>query len=211
MQKLNVQINAPNFKSAAFKIIGTAPLVIHRFSVKTKLGLAAKQEEGSSAKNRKQREPKDSDETYRESKYVSSQGWEGFHVGAIRSAMISACKLVGFPMTKAKLCVFVQEDGRDALEPQIPLVRIYGKSIKQQDMARVETGQPYIVYRAAYHEWYSVLRIFWDDDQFKVGDVSNLLMRVGMQVGICEGRHDSKKSVGCGWGTFKIESTKEIN
>ena len=36
-------------------------------------------------------------------------------------------------------------------------------------------------------------------------DVTNLLMRVGQQVGIGEGRPDSKNSAGMGWGTFNVE------
>jgi len=30
-------------------------------------------------------------------------------------------------------------------------------------------------------------------------------MRVGQQVGICEGRPDSKNSAGMGWGLFTLE------
>ena len=37
------------------------------------------------------------------------------------SALISACRLVGFKMTLAKLSVFVEEDGRDKDETAIPV------------------------------------------------------------------------------------------
>jgi hypothetical protein len=108
-------------------------------------------------------------------------------------------------MTLAKMSLFVIADGNDATEPQIPLIRILGaKPVKQEDMARVETGQPYVTVRAAYHNWSAKLRIRWDADQFSLADVSNLLSRVGMQVGIGEGRPDSKNSAGMGWGTFEI-------
>jgi hypothetical protein len=122
--------------------------------------------------------------------------------------MISACRLVGFKMTLAKMSIFVESDGRDNEEPQIPLVRIYGKAVKQEDMARVETGQPYVTVRAAYHDWSAKVKIRWDADQFTLGDVTNLLSRVGVQVGLCEGRPDSKNSCGMGWGTFEIKRTK---
>jgi hypothetical protein len=51
--------------------------------------------------------------------------------------------------------------------------------------------------------------VVYDADQFTLEDVSNLLARAGMQVGIGEGRPDSKMSAGMGWGTFRIaaEST----
>jgi hypothetical protein len=35
------------------------------------------------------------------------------------------------------------------------------------------------------------------------------IARVGQQVGICEGRPDSKNSAGMGWGLFDIEKTTE--
>lgn len=200
-----ITIRPPNFKFAEFQIKGTAPLVIHRFSAKTKNEMKLKMEGGKSVGSKKNREPKNSDDTFNESRYISKDGWDGFHAGAIRSAMISACRLVNFKMTMAKLSIFVEADGWDATEPQIPLVRIYATAKKQEDMARVETGQPYVTIRAAYHDWKAKVRIRWDADQFNIQDITNLLSRVGQQVGLCEGRPDSKNSVGMGWGLFIIE------
>ncbi len=204
-----VTIKSPNFMYGVFELIGIAPLVIHRFSAKTKKQMKEKMETGKAAGNKKNREPKDTNDLYEEAKYVSPEGWEGFHAAAIRNAMISACRLVGFKMTLAKMSVFVEQDGWDKTEPQIPLVRIIGKSVKQEDMARVETGQPYVCVRAAYHNWRAKVKIRFDADQFTMEDISNLLARVGLQVGLCEGRPDSKKSAGMGWGLFKLGDRKD--
>ena len=103
------------------------------------------------------------------------------------------------------MSIFVLADGWDKTEPQIPLIRIYGKPVKQSDMARVETGQPYVTYRAAYHDWSAKIKIRFDSDQFTATDILNLLSRVGQQVGIGEGRPDSKNSAGMGWGLFEVE------
>lgn len=203
--KKELSIKAPNFQIAIFEIKGVAPLVIHRFSQKTKNEMKQKMETGKAASSKRDREPKLTDDTYHESRYISEEGWDGFHAAAIRSAMISACRLVNFKMTLAKLSVFIIQDGWDKKEPQIPLVRIYGDPIKQEDIARVETGQPYVTVRAAYHGWSSKVKIRWDADQFTIDDIFNLLTRVGLQVGICEGRPDSKKSAGMGWGLFEVK------
>lgn len=204
-------IKPPNFGRATFKITGTAPLVIHRFSSKTKQEMKQKMETGKSATSKKNRDAKSTDQLFEEARYRSKDGWDGFHAASIRNAMISACRLVSFKMTLAKMSIFVQADGVDAVEPQIPLVRIYGEPVKQEDMARVETGQPYVTVRAAYHDWSAHITIDWDADQFSIDDVSNLLMRVGKQVGIGEGRPDSKNSAGMGWGTFDIQTERSIN
>lgn len=200
-----VAIKPPDFGYAEFPVRGIAPLVIHRFSAKTKNEMKRKMETGKAASSKKNREAKETDELYNEARYRSPDGWDGFHAASVRNAMISACRLVGFKMTLAKLSIFVEADGRDAQEPQIPLVRIYGDPVKQEDMARVETGQPYVTVRAAYHDWRAKIRIRWDRDQFTLSDITNLLARVGLQVGLCEGRPDSKNSAGMGWGLFEIE------
>ena len=206
--KKTVTISAPKIKTATFEIVGVAPLVIHRFSAKTKNEMKLKMETGKAASSKKNREAKNTDDIYQEARYISKEGWDGFHAGAIRAALISACRLVGFKMTLAKLSVFVEADGWDAQEPQIPLIRIYGKPQKQEDIARVETGQPYVTVRAAFYDWSAKVKIRFDADQFTVDDIYNLLYRVGSQVGIGEGRPDSKKSCGMGWGLFDVKGGK---
>lgn len=45
-QGVVVTIKAPNFKMAEFKIIGTAPLVVHKFSEKARKQIMQTQSEG---------------------------------------------------------------------------------------------------------------------------------------------------------------------
>jgi len=207
-QTASVQITPPNIKTAVFKIVGTAPLVIHRFSAKAKNGMLDKMKEGSVANKGKKRAPLDTEAAFNSARYVATAGWDGFNVASIRCGLISACRLAGFKMTLAKMSVFVEADGRDATEPEFGLIRIYGKPRKTEMVARVETGQAYVTIRPSYDEWSAKVRIRFDADQFKIEDITNLLARVGEQVGIGEGRPDSKNSAGMGWGTFRIENEK---
>lgn len=204
-RRVAVTIKPPNFRMAVFKITGIAPLVIHRFSKKIRDEMLAKQEEGKSASSKKKRDPQDTNLLFKQARYSSPKGWDGFHAGSIRNAMISACRLVNFKMTLAKLSVFVEEDDWDEEEPHIPIIRIYGKPQKLETICRVETGQPYVSIRAKYMPWYANVKIRWDADQFTLEDVTNLLSRVGLQVGICEGRPDSRNSPGQGWGLFQVQ------
>lgn len=200
-----ITVKPPKMEVAVFNITGTAPLVVHRFSAKTKQEMKLKMETGKAAGSKKDRTAKLTDDTFFQSRYISKDGWDGFHAASVRNAMISACRLVGAKMTLAKLSIFVLADGWDEAEPQIPLIRILGcKPVKQEDMARVETGQPYVTVRAAYHGWSARVKIRFDSDQFTIEDISNLILRVGMQVGLCEGRPDSKNSTGMGWGLFDL-------
>lgn len=209
VSKRIVTIKPPHYEFATFHIEGQpdVPLVIHRFSAKLKAQMKSKMETGSAAGNRRVREPKSTDATFNEARYQSHEGWDGFHAASIRNAMVSVAPLVGLKLNIVKMSVFVLQDGMDKFEPQIPLVRIYdAEAIKQEDMARVATGEPYVSVRAAYLNWKAQVRIRWDADQFTLSDVTNLIARVGGQAGIGEGRPNSKKSCGMGWGLFNISS-----
>jgi hypothetical protein len=59
-----------------------------------------------------------------------------------------------------------------------------------------------------WRNWKVDLKVQYDNSMFSKTDIANLVMRAGMQVGIGEGRPDSKKSTGMGWGTFRIEDSK---
>jgi hypothetical protein len=109
-------------------------------------------------------------------------------------------------MTRAKISVFVEQDGLDASDGQ-PLVRLIADEPERSEMAvRLETGVASIAIRPLWREWGAVVRVRYDADQFTASDVVNLLDRAGQQVGIGEGRPDSRKSTGLGWGMFEVDA-----
>jgi hypothetical protein len=55
-----------------------------------------------------------------------------------------------------------------------------------------------------YREWSAALRIRYDAGMLTADDIVNLISRVGLQVGVGEGRPDSKQSAGLGFGLFEI-------
>lgn len=205
-----IHIAPPNIKTGEVWIKGTAPLVIHKFSEKAKNMIRDKQAAGSVANTKKKHEAKNFDEVFEGARHKSFEGWDGIPAPAFRNASISACRLVGFKMTMAKLSIFIEADGFDATEGT-PLVKIYGgEPRKLESMVRLATGVCDISVRPQWLEWGARLRIRYDADQFTASDVVNLIARVGMQVGICEGRPDSTNSAGMGWGTFEISDEKTV-
>ena len=203
--KREVQIPAPNFRTAEFTIQGTAALVVNKFPQKAREAMKAKQEQGAKAKKGAAREAKDFELCFQQARHISTKGWDGIPAAAFRAAMISACRLVGFKMTIAKLGLFVVADGIDRDEGT-PLVQIVSdeEPTRLEIPTRNETGLCDIRIRPQWREWGARVRIRFDADLFTIEDVTNLLMRAGMQVGVCEGRPDSKNSIGMGWGTFEI-------
>jgi len=203
-----VTITAPDIRTAEFRIIGTAPLVQLKFAEKAINTMKAKMAAGSQSKKGAKREPRDFEADYKQALHKTADGRYGIPAGAFRNAMISACRIVGFQMTKAKLAVFIEADGIDETEGT-PLVYIEGEPEMVMHHVRNATGVADLRVRGMWREWAAVLRVQFDHDLFSVEDIANLLARVGMQVGIGEGRPDSKASAGMGWGTFRVTEGAE--
>jgi hypothetical protein len=201
----SVIIHPPKFEEATVHIRGTAPYVQNKFSEKSRQKMIETQRLGQQSRKNKMREPRDFDANYHAAMHVSKDGWSGIPCSAFRNGAISGCKAVGFKMTVAKLSLFVQPDGFDA-DDGTPLVRITkGEPSPHFAAAGNSNGGTDIRCRPMWREgWEAKVRIRWDADQFSASDVVNLLARVGIQVGIGEGRHDSRKSAGLGWGTFEV-------
>ena len=102
---VGVTIAPPNLKVALFTIEGTAPYVQNKFSAKARELMREKQEAGSTGKKGSKRTAKDFQACYRAAMHISDEGWHGIPAPAFRAAMISACRICGFQMTKAKLAV----------------------------------------------------------------------------------------------------------
>jgi hypothetical protein len=210
--KLDIKIGAPNIQTVCFEIVGTSPLVVHRFSQKAIDEMLEKMINPPKPGTRVQRKPLDPEGLYNAARFVCHQGgekWDGFNAAGLRCAMISACRLGRAKMQIAKISIFINADGLDHDQPQFNLIRIYGQRKRFDSIGRLDSGVPNPIYRPMYWPWSAKLRISFDTDQFTVEDIGNLLTRVGMQIGLCEGRPDSKNSAGQGWGLFRVKQEGE--
>lgn len=203
-----VRVSRPNMTTAEIEIVGVSAYVQHAFSEKQRKAMEDTQRQGQQAKGKRVRVPKDFNAIFEAAKHVSTEGWLGIPAPAFRNAMISACKLCGIVMTRAKLSVFVMADGIDK-EDGTPLVRIYGDKDNphiHRASVRNESGVADIRWRPMWDagHWRAKVKVRWDLDQFSATDVINLMWRAGEQVGIGEGRADSPNSNGLGWGHFEV-------
>ena len=93
-------------------------------------------------------------------------------------------------------------DGYDEADSG-PLVKIIGEP-RSSWLGSNANGTADLRWRPLWDEgWTAHVRLHWDFDQFSASDVFNLLSRAGLQIGIGEGRPDSPKSNGLGWGLFE--------
>ena len=200
-------ITPPNTRKLAITIIGTSPYVSNKFSAEAREMMAAKQRGGSQAKQKgSAKPPKDFDACYRGSMHLDADGKPGMPATVFRQAMVSACRLVGFKMTIAKLSVFIIGEGFDADDGSPIIYFTKGEPHRVDSYTRNETGVADIRPRAHWDAgWETRVVVEYDADTFNQEDIVNLFLRVGKQVGIGAGRPDSKKSCGMGWGTFNVK------
>lgn len=198
-----VRITPPKFGFLGFHLTGTSPYMQARFAKKGEL--MAKMQTGSAAKSKKHREARDYDKDCLEATYFLPDGSYGIPASAFRQAMISACRLVNAKMTLAKMSVFIEADGLDRQDNATPLIKLEGECIRHDMHVRNATGVVDVRSRPLWKPgWTANVRIRYDEDQFTGNDIANLMARVGSQVGIGEGRPDSKSSAGLGFGLFTI-------
>jgi hypothetical protein len=207
------QISPPNLRRVKLSIVGTAQYISNKFSGEARAMMAAKQAAGSQARKKGEARPgKDFNACYRGSMHTDSNGRPGIPASTFRKAMISACRLVGFKMTIAKLSIFIQADGVDADDGTPLIFFTKGEPHRVDSFVRNETGVADIRPRAHWDVgWETSVVIEYDADTFSQSDVVNLLMRVGKQVGIGAGRPDSTNSAGIGCGTFNISKIEELD
>src|SRR5712664_295025 len=122
-KEAKIQITPARMETLRLKLIGTAPLVLHRFGEKARQQILETQEAGSVAKKGRRREPKDFDANFQQARHISADGtWDGIHAAGFRNGLVDSCRLVGFHMTRAKLGLFIIADGFEA--DGTPLVKI---------------------------------------------------------------------------------------
>lgn len=210
-KRSEVIISPPNFKTATFKLIGTAPYMQARFAAKAMQAMKEKMEAGSTAAKGKKRSARDFEDDFKQAQHISEQGWNGIPASAFRNACIDVCRMVGFKMTHAKMSIFIISQGRDAVDGS-PLVKIVSpKPPEKIEMpVRNATGVMDIRARPMWREWFATITVKYDEDQFKLSDVTNLLARAGLQVGVGEGRPFSRDSNGIDYGTWKIDDGTKL-
>lgn len=147
-----VTIPRPNFQTVMLEIRGSTPMVQEKFSAKARQEIHDKHAAGSTSKKGVKREPKDFMGNYQQAMHRLPDGRYALPCAAFRAAMISACRTVGFQMTKMKLAVFVLADGYETDDGTALLAITKGEPAYFEipvrndsgvvDLRRVRSGNP---------------------------------------------------------------------
>ncbi len=186
-------------KIAVFEIVGISPLLVCAWSHKAKEEMLAKQMK----KAKRGREAKNPEECYLNSRYISTEGWDGVPAGGIKGCLVNACRATDVAMTIAKRMIFIHSQGttKDGQE----LVKIEGEREMHQGMVRVSNGEPDIRFRAIYREWSMKLEIEFLENMISAEQIGNLIELAGYVEGLCEHRPGSPKNNTGSNGRFRLK------
>lgn len=175
-------------------IIGTAPLIVHRFDEKAKEMMLAAQQ----TKTRARKDPKDPVGCFERSRYRLADGSDGFPAVGFKAAMVDAARLFdGVKMTELRAALHVIGEGPEQL------VRIEAEEPRmREDTVRVGMGTADLRYRAEYHPWRAVLTVNFVPSMISVESVFAIVDAAGMG-GVGEWR-PSKAKTGI-YGTFRVD------
>lgn len=180
-----VQLPAPNLVTVQIGIVGTSPLIVHRWSDKAKKQMLDKQTKRASAG----KVAKDPEQDYRDSLYVlpdEQGGGYGFPTVAFKAAAVRAGTYSELKMT------FL----RGAFHVQGEMVEIVGEPRPREDMVRVGMGVADIRYRAEFPEWRTTLTVRYNARAISLEMLLNLFQIAGFSVGVGEWRPEKDGSFG---------------
>lgn len=180
-------------------IIGTSPLLVHRFSEKAKRQMLDAMQGKKSPK-----EPKDPQAEYEAAFYKLKDGGNGFPCIAFKAATIGGARFYsGVTMTALKQFMFFQgEPGVDGQK----LVRIEGEPEIREDVVKVGRNGTDLRYRPEFAEWSTTLEVIYVTSALTRGSVLSLIDAGGMGVGVGEWRPEKDGD----FGTFRIDPTREV-
>lgn len=195
-----VQIESIDSETIQVPIVGTTPLIVHRFSEKAKRQMLDAMTGKKSPKANKNPEAE-----YLSAFYELKDGRYGFPAIGIKQSMVGATRLFGkdVSMVLVRQTVFVHgEPGKD----NQPLIAVEGDPHMREDVVTVGRGGHDLRYRPEFPEWRADIQITYVKASFTRGSVLTLLDAAGMGVGIGEWRPERNGD----FGTFKIDDTRDI-
>jgi len=183
-------------------IVGTTPLIVHRFSEKAKRIML----DGMIGR-KTPKMPKDPEAEYEASRYLLADGKsDGFPVVAFKLATIGGARFYGKnQVTMTGLRQFLFFHGEIGADGQM-LAPIEGEPHMREDVVRVGRGQADLRYRAEFVDWRTVLRVTYVTSALTRSSVLSLIDAGGMGVGVGEWRPEKSGQN----GTYQIDEEREI-
>jgi hypothetical protein len=194
-----IEISAIPAETIRVPIIGTAPLIIHRFAEKAKRAMLDAMQGRQSVK-----EPKDPKAEYEAAFHRLKDGRPGFPVLGFKAATVGGARFYAkVTMTGLKQCLFFSgEPGMDGTL----LAPIEGEPHMREDAVTINRSGRDLRYRPEFPEWSTMLDVTYVTSMLTRGSVLSLIDAGGMGVGVGEWRPERDGA----FGTYRIDPTKKV-
>ena len=180
-------------------IIGTAPLIVHKWSAKAKQQMLDTQQGKRTVK-----QPRNPQQDYEESLYRTDTGY-GFPVLGFKAATVGAARFFGKSVKMTELRQFLFMTGVPEKDRSQLLVPIEGEPKMREDMVRVGMGTD-LRYRGEFLEWSAVLNVTYVTTALSRDSVLSLIDAGGMGVGVGEWRPEKRGQN----GTYALDTTRQV-
>lgn len=195
-----VSINRIDTEHMFVPIVGTSPLIIHKFSEKAKRQMLDAQQGRKSPKERR-----DPEADYEAAFYRTKEGY-GFPAVAFKAATISAARFYGkdVRMTDLRQMCFFKGILTDK-DPQ-PLIEIVGEPRMREDIVRLGMSGTDLRYRPEFPEWSAQLEVVFVKSALTQESMLSLIDAGGMGVGVGEWRPERRGD----FGTYQIDPSRDV-
>lgn len=196
-----VSISRIGTETLVVPIVGTSPLIVHKFGEKAKRIMLDNMQ---GRKNPKQ--SKDPEAEYEAAFYRHDDGGNGFPVIAFKAATVSAARFYDKSVSMTGLRQFIFMDAELSKVDGQKLVRITGEPHMREDVVRVGMGGTDLRYRPEFTEWSTELVVVFVKSMLTRESVLSLIEAGGLGVGIGEWRPEKKGD----FGTFRIDESRDV-
>lgn len=199
MADTTIEIHKIAAETLLVPIVGTTPLIVHRFSEKAKRQMLDNMQGRKSPK-----QAKDPQAEYEAAFYRLDDGGYGFPSLAFKAATVGGARFYsGVTMTALKQFMYLQgevgDDGR-------ALTRIVGDAVMREDVVTVGRNGSDLRYRPQFSAWSATLEVTYVTSALTRGSVLSLIDAGGMGVGVGEWRPEKDGD----FGTYRVDPAREV-
>lgn len=192
-----VELKPISAQKIKFTIIGTSPLIQHKFDAK-----AIKQiRDKKLGKKTKNRETLDKEQEFQNATHITDDGQYGIPMKAFKASLINAAhKDIGIEKTLVKKNLFYR-GGSDLVVPMT-----CDDPVMREDYVKIGMSGTDLRYRPEWKEWSVDIEMEFNADSLQPADIINLTNLAGFGVGL----HEMRPEKGGENGRFEVDRTQPV-
>lgn len=207
MSDAQIQIDKVAVETLLVPLTGTAPLIVHNFSDKSKRMMLEAQQGKKAVKQPRDPQSEYDAAFYRIAREDDVDGY-GFPVTAFKAATVGAGRFYGKSVKMTELRQFIFMRGvLTKADPQ-QLFEITGEPHMREDIVRLGgMGRSAdLRYRPEFTQWSTVLTVTYVTSSLAKSSVLSLIDAGGLGIGVGEWRPEKRGE----FGTYQIDQAKEV-